>query len=77
MNLLQVTKLVILLLPIVQCDGKTEIADYIVDCSACNTAPVPWVKAYNCKVRCTADGEYGSGNLSLQNCKTFLAQKNF
>ena len=38
-------------------EGKTEIADYIVDCSACNSVPVQGVSSYNCKIRCSAEGE--------------------
>ena len=37
---------------------KTEIGDYIVDCSACQFAPLVEVKSYSCKVRCEAEGEY-------------------
>ena len=39
-------------------EGKTGIGDYIVDCSACNSVPVHGMKAYSCKVRCEAEGEY-------------------
>ena len=56
MNLLQVTKWVIFLLPIVQCDSKAEIGDYIVDCSACNYFPLKGVDSYQCNVRCEAQG---------------------
>ena len=43
---------------IVRCECKTEIGDYIVDCSACNSVPAHGVKAYSCKVRCEAEGVY-------------------
>ena len=41
-------------------EGKTEIGDYIVDCSACNSVPVQGVSSYSCTVRCEAQGEYYS-----------------
>ena len=41
--------------------GVTETlsaADYIVDCSGCQYAPIPDVKAYSCNVRCETKGKY-------------------
>ena len=57
MNSLQVTKSVLFLVLIVQCESKTEIGDYIVDCSACQFAPLIEVKSYSCMVRCEAQGK--------------------
>ena len=42
---------------IVQCEGKAEIAYYIVDCSACNYLPLTRVESYQCNVRCDVQGE--------------------
>ena len=40
------------------CECKTEIGDYIVDCSACNYPPVEGsVDFYKCSVRCEASGK--------------------
>ena len=39
-------------------EGKTEIGNYVVDCSACQFAPLVGLKSYSCKVRCEAEGEY-------------------
>ena len=41
---------------ILMCESKTEIGDYIVDCSACNSVPVQGVGSFSCKVRCEAEG---------------------
>ena len=54
----QVSGLVLLLTLIVQCESKTEIGDYIVDCSACNSVLVQGISSYSCKVRCDLQGEY-------------------
>ena len=61
MSSLQVSHLVIIVvvLLIVQCDGKAEIGDYIVDCSACNYLPLTKVDSYHCNVRCNVDGDTG------------------
>ena len=48
----------LILLVLHSSEGKTEIGDYIVDCSACNSVPVQGVKAYSCNVRCEAQGGY-------------------
>ena len=55
---LQVVDLMIFLflVLVVQCESSTEIGDYIVDCSACNSVPAQGVKAYIRKVRCEAEG---------------------
>ena len=42
---------------IVQCEGKPDIGDYIVDCSACNSVPVQGISSYSCKIKCSAEGE--------------------
>ena len=49
--------LVLFLMLILQCEGTTEIGDYIVDCSACNSVPVQGVTSYSCKVRCDLQGK--------------------
>ena len=41
--------------------GTTEnlsAADYIVDCSGCQYAPISDVNAYSCNVRCETKGKY-------------------
>ena len=50
-------RLMLFLMLILQCEGATEIGDYIVDCSACNSVPVQGVSSYSCKVRCQAEGK--------------------
>ena len=47
-----------LIMMIVQCEGATEIGDYIVDCSACNSVSVQGVSSYSCKVRCQTEGKF-------------------
>ena len=42
---------------IVQCEGKPEIGDYIVDCSACNYLALQNVDSYRCSVRCDLESE--------------------
>ena len=42
---------------ILMCESKTEIGDYIVDCSACNSVPRKDLGSYSCKVRCEAEGK--------------------
>ena len=55
----QISGLVLFLLLIVQCESKTEIGDYIVDCSACNSVPVRGISSYSsCKVRCDVQGKF-------------------
>ena len=40
------------------CQSKTDIGDYIVDCSACNYPPLEGVvESYQCSVRCEATGK--------------------
>ena len=50
------TMIFLIMLLIVQCESKTEIGDYIVDCSACQFAPLIEVESYSCMVRCEAQG---------------------
>ena len=52
-----VSFLMILKILTLQCEGKTEIGDFIVDCSACNYLPLKGVDSYQCNVRCEAHGE--------------------
>ena len=54
----QVPLWVLSLVFIVQCEGATDIGDYIVDCAACNSVPVEGVSSYSCKVRCGVQGLY-------------------
>ena len=49
---------VLIIILIIRCEGKTEIGDYIVDCSVCNSVPVQGISSYSCKVRCDLQGEY-------------------
>ena len=42
---------------ILMCESKTEIGDYIVDCSACNSVPRKDLGSFSCKVRCEAEGK--------------------
>ena len=48
----------VVMMLIICCDGKAEIGDYIVDCSACSYLPLRKVDSYHCNVRCEANGEY-------------------
>ena len=59
MDLLLIHKLPILpfCLLVLQTEAETEIGDYIVDCSACNSVAVQGVSSYSCKVRCEASGK--------------------
>ena len=43
---------------ILKSEAQTEIGDYIVDCSACNSVPFRGVSSYSCKVRCEASGKF-------------------
>ena len=43
---------------IVQCEGETELGDYIVDCSGCNYLLLKGVDSYHCNIQCEAQGEY-------------------
>ena len=43
---------------VIRCHAKTEIGDYIVDCSACNYPPIEGaVESYQCSVRCEVTGK--------------------
>ena len=56
--------------------GATETlsaADYIVDCSGCQYAPIPDVKAYSCNVRCETKGKYKYRSGTV-NSKSFVGK---
>ena len=59
MNSLQVFEFASLLtLFLLRCsEGKAEIGNYIVDCSACDYPPLKGVGSYSCSVRCEAQGK--------------------
>ena len=50
-------KSILIIILISPSEGKTEIGDYIVDCSACNSVPVQGISSYSCKIRCDLQGE--------------------
>ena len=40
-----------------QIEAETMTFDYMVDCSACQFAPMTNIESYSCAVRCNAEGK--------------------
>ena len=38
--------------------GAESVLDYVVDCSACQKAPLTNINSFSCNIRCEVDGEF-------------------